>query len=207
MDNKALYNFSYGVFVLGSKKDEKINACITNTCIQVSSEPLRVAISVLNQNYTCELIKECGYFSLSVIDKTANFDIFKHFGYQSGRNVDKFANYEYKIDKNGCPYVLSHCCSIFSCKVASSVDLGTHTLFVAEIEDAQVTNSNEPMTYADYQNNVKPKSTVDASKKIIGWRCKICGYEHMEPELPKDFKCPLCGHPVDDFEPIYEKSS
>ncbi|MBO4386217.1 MAG: flavin reductase, partial [Treponema sp.] len=76
MDNKALYNISYGLFLLGSNASGKINACITNTCIQVASDPVRIAISVLNQNYTCDLIKESGVFSLSVLDKTAGFDLF-----------------------------------------------------------------------------------------------------------------------------------
>ena len=204
MDNKALYNLSYGLFVLGAGSEGKINACITNTCMQVASDPVRLSISVLNQNYTCGLIKESGFFSLSVLDKTATFDVFQHFGYQSGKNVDKFADYKYETDKNGCPYILKNTCAIFSCKVVSQVDLGAHTLFIAEIEDAQVTSSNAPMTYADYQNDVKPKTKIEASKKIIGWRCKICGYEYEGAELPADYECPICGHPADDFEPIYE---
>ncbi len=207
MDNKALYNLSYGVFVLGARRGDKINACITNTCIQVASDPVRIAISVLNQNYTCEMIKESGYFCLSVLDKTSKFELFKHFGFQSGRNVDKFADYEYKEDSNGCPYILSNACSVLSCKVLSKTDLGTHTLFVAEVCDAEITSSDAAITYADYQNNVKPKVKVEAAKKIIGWRCKICGYEYMNPELPKDYECPLCGHPADDFEPIYETTA
>lgn len=206
MDNKALYNISYGLFALGSKANGKINACITNTCIQVASDPIRIAISVLNQNYTCDLIKESGVFCLSVLDKTATFDLFKHFGYQSGRNVDKFADWQYKTDKNGCPFLLSNTCSVLNCKVLSKIDLGTHTLFVAEIEDAEVTSPNAPMTYADYQNNVKPKTKIETAKKIIGWRCKICGYEYMNPELPADYTCPMCGHPAEDFEPIYESA-
>ena len=193
MDNKALYNISYGLFVLGSVGAGKINACVTNTCIQVASDPVRIAISVLNQNYTCDLIKESGVFCLSVLDKSAGFDLFKHFGYQSGRNVDKFANFAYKTDANGCPYLVEYTCSVFTCKVLSKTDLGTHTLFVAEIQDAEVTGSMPPMTYAD-------------SKKIIGWKCKICGYEYMNPELPSDYTCPLCGHPAEDFEPIYESA-
>ncbi len=207
MDNKALYNLSYGLFVLGARSGDKINACITNTCMQVASDPVRLAISVLNHNYTCDLIKESGFFTLSILDKTAKFDLFKHFGYQSGRDVNKFTDFEYKTDKNGSPYILSNTCSVINCRVVSKTDLGTHTLFVAEIEDAQVTGSNAPMTYADYQNNVKPKVKVETSKKIIGWRCKICGYEYMHPELPSDFECPLCGHPADDFEPIYDSSA
>ena len=207
MDNKAFYNLSYGLFLLGSKSAGKINACITNTCIQVASDPVRIAISVLNQNYTCDLIKESGFFSLSVLDKTAKFDLFKHFGYQSGRNVNKFADFEYKLDKNGCPYILSSTCSHLTCKVLSKSDLGSHTLFIAEVVDAEIISTNPPMTYADYQNNVKPKVKVEASKKIIGWRCKICGYEYKGEELPQDFTCPLCGHSAEDFEPIYEDAS
>ncbi len=207
MDNKALYNISYGLFVIGTRSGEKINACITNTCMQVASDPTRLSISLLNQNYTCELIKESGFFCLSVLDKTARFELFKNFGYQSGRNADKFAGYEYKTDANGCPYILSNTCSVLSCKVISKTDLGTHTLFVAELVDAFVTSANAPITYADYQNNVKPKVKIETAKKIIGWRCKICGYEYMQPELPKDFVCPLCGHPAEDFEPIYETPS
>ena len=204
MDSKALYNLSYGVFVLGARNGEKINACITNTCIQVASEPVRIAISVLNKNFTCNMIKESGFFSLSVLDKSCTFDLIKNFGFQSGRNVNKFYSTEYKLDKNQCPYITSHACSLLSCKVLSSQDLGTHTLFIAEVEDAQVLSSNQPVTYADYQKDIKPKPAVQSDKKIVGWRCKICGYVYNGAELPKDFTCPLCGHPAEDFEPIYE---
>ena len=205
MDDKALYNLSYGVFVLGSKMGDKINACITNTCMQIASEPLRVAISVLNQNYTCELIKQSGYFALSILDMSAPFELIKHFGYQSGRTTNKFNDIDFETDKNGCPYVVTNVCSVLSCNVLSSTDLGTHTLFVGEIKDAEVLNSNQPMTYSYYQNKIKPKTKIEATKKIIGWRCKICGYEYESADLPPDFKCPICGHLVDDFEPIYEK--
>ena len=66
-----------------------------------------------------------------------------------------------------------------------------------------------PLTYADYHKDVKPKpgeqAPENSGKKIIGWRCKICGYEYEGEELPSDYECPICGHPADDFEPIYEK--
>ena len=64
MDKKALYNLSYGVFMLDTKSGDKVNGCITNTCMQVANSPTRVAISVLNSNYTCDLIKESGVFNL-----------------------------------------------------------------------------------------------------------------------------------------------
>lgn len=205
MDNKALYKLSYGVFMLGTKNRDKLNGCITNTAIQVANSPTRIAIAVINTNYTAELLKESGVFSLSLLDQTATFDTIKHFGMQSGRDVNKFENFDYATDIYGCPYLKSETCAQISAKVVDSTDLGSHTLFIAEIEDAQVMSDHDPLTYADYQDHVKPKpASVASDKKIIGWKCKICGYVYEGANLPKDYVCPLCGHPAEDFEPIYE---
>ena len=215
MDKKALYSLSYGIFVLSTKADgagsggrERVNGCITNTCMQVANSPTRVAISVLNTNYTCDLVKESGVFALSILDETVTFETIKHFGFQSGRDVDKFADIKPPMDMNGIPYMGWQACAVISCKVVSSENLGSHTMFIAEVCDAVVLNDNKPLTYADYQANVKPKpdkkpDNSSEGKKIVGWRCKICNYVYNGSELPKDFTCPLCGHGAEDFEPIY----
>lgn len=205
MDNKALYSLSYGVFMLATKSGDKVNGCITNTCIQVANSPTRVAIAVLNTNYTCDLIKESKVFAVSLLDKSVTFDTIKHFGFQSGRDVDKFDGMNLPTDENGVPYLDKETCSVISCKVVESHELGSHTLFIGEILDAKVLSDKAPLTYADYQSDVKPKPAAQATdKKIKGWRCKICGYVYEGAELPADYLCPLCGHPKEDFEPIYE---
>ncbi len=207
MDSKALFNLSYGVFILGTNVDGKLNACVTNTCMQIANAPVRIAISVMNTNLTCEMIKKSGSFSLSVLDETCTFDTIKHFGMQSGRSVNKFDSFTYALDENKNPYITTQACTIISAKVISTQDLGTHTLFIAEITDAKITSSASPITYSDYQLKIKPKpadQTLHSEKKIVGWRCKICGFEYKGSNLPADFICPVCGHPAEDFEPIYE---
>lgn len=205
MDNKALFKLSYGVFVLSSKSGDKVNACVTNTCIQAANDPVRIAISVLNTNLTCDYIKDSGVFSVSVLDKTCIFDTIKHFGMQSGRDVNKFEGVKLPIDLNGVPYLPWSTNSVLSAKVTESIDLGTHTLFIAEVVDMKVLSDNEPLTYADYHKDLKPKpQKIDEKKKIVGWKCKICGFVYEGEKLPEDFVCPLCGHSADDFEPIYE---
>lgn len=207
MNILALNNISYGLFVLGTKDKEKLNACIINTSIQVTINPVKIIITSINENETCKMLKESKTFALSILDNTCTFDTIKHFGYQSGRNVDKFEKYPFLLDCNGNPYLKSQVCSVISGKINSSVDLGTHTLFIADVQDAIITSDNPPITYADYQKNLKPKQIINQEKKIIGWRCKICGFEIMDKELPKDFTCPVCGHPIEDFEPIYDTSN
>ena len=204
MDIKALYSISYGIFMLSASWEGKTNGCITNTCMQVASDPTRVAISCINANYTCELLKKSGVFALSILDQTCNFELIKHFGMQSGRKVDKFEGMILPKDCNGLPYLGWGACAVLSCHVVDSKDLGSHTLFIAEIDDAVRLNDKAPMTYAFYQSDVKPKTVKPAEeKKIIGWRCRICGYLYEGAELPADYLCPLCGHDASDFEPVY----
>ena len=208
MDKKAIYNLSYGVFMVSTKAGEVANGCITNTCIQVASNPVRIAISVLNSNYTCDLIKESCIFAVSILDNDCTFETIKHFGFQSGRDVDKFGNITPPTDCNDVPYLGWQSCAVISGKVVEQHDLGTHTLFIAEVVDAKVLSDKEPITYAKYQNEIKPKNNVASAKedgkKIVGWRCKICNYVYEGSKLPEDYACPLCGHGADDFEPIYE---
>lgn len=204
MDTKALFNISYGIFMLSTYSDNRANGCITNTCMQIASSPTRVAIACINTNLTCEMIKKSGLFNLSILDQSATFDTIKHFGMQSGRNIDKFASFICPVDSNGIPYLDTQTCAVIKCHVISSQDLGSHTLFISEVDDAECTSTNAPLTYNDYQTKIKPKRTIQSEKKIVGWRCKICGYEYKQSVLPADFLCPLCGHDITDFEPIYE---
>lgn len=205
MDKKALYALSYGVFMLATKSGEKVNGCITNTCMQVANSPTRVAFSVLNSNYTCDLLKESGVCSLSILDESVTFETIKHFGMQSGRDVDKMSDLILPKDVNDMPYLGWGACAVLSLKVVDSSDLGSHTLFIAEVVDAKLLNDKAPVTYAFYQSNIKPQPEKTVSdKKIVGWKCKICNYVYEGAELPADFSCPLCGHDASDFEPIYE---
>ena len=200
MNNKAFYNLTYGVFLLAAKAEEKANACIVNTGVQVAGSPVRVAVSVLNTNYTCALIKESGRFTLSALDDSCSFETIKHFGMQSGRDVDKLDSLPMPTDESGVPYLNWSTCARFSGKVTHSVDLGTHTLFIADVTEARVLSDAPSMTYSFYFANVKPKPS--ALKKQTGWVCKICGYVYEGEDLPADFICPLCKHGAADFEEI-----
>ncbi len=205
MDKKALYSLSYGVFMLATKAGDKVNGCITNTCMQVANNPTRIAFACISQNYTCDLIKESGIFALTLLDQTCTFETIKHFGFQTGREVDKFADFETPVNDKGIPYLGWQACAVICGKVVDSMDLGSHTLFIGEVEDAKVLSENAPLTYADYQSKVKPKPQAPRQeRKIVAWKCKICGYIYEGSELPADFECPVCGHPAEDFEPIYE---
>lgn len=209
MNTKTMYKLSYGLFVCTAVQGTKMNGCITNTAIQVASDPNRISIAINKANYTHDMVKETGLCNVSVISQKASFDLFKHFGFQSGRDVDKFApelikDIAYKLADNGIPYITTGTNAYFSLKVDQEVDLGSHTLFICEPTAMVVLNEDPSCTYDFYQNNIKPKpqpvGTTVKGETI--WKCTICGYEYVGEDLPDDFICPICKHGKEDFEKI-----
>ena len=205
MDNKAMYKLSYGLFVLTVKDEVKANGCITNTAIQVASDPNTISFAVNKANYTHDMVMKTKACNISVISEKADFELFKHFGFQSGRDVDKFADYnDCKMADNGIPYITAGTNAYFSIEITSTVDLGSHTLFIGKPTEMVVLDDAGSATYAYYQSNIKPKpekvGTTKSGETV--WRCKICGYEYVGEELPEDFICPICKHPASDFEKV-----
>lgn len=197
MDNNALFKLSYGLFVLTARQGDKDNGCIINTAGQLTVNPNRIQIAVNKQNYTHDMILETGVFNVSVLSQEAVFWIFQHYGFQSGRDVDKFANIPETRTANGVRYVEGCSNAVISGKVVTTVDCGTHTLFIADVTDAIVLSDAPSMTYQYYFDHVKPKPEP---VKKTSWVCKICGYVYEGDPLPADFICPWCKHGAEDFE-------
>lgn len=204
MDQEVLYKLSYGLFVLTSAASGQESGCIINTAVQVTNEPNRTSIAVNQSSFTHDLVKESGRFNLSVLSEAASFDTFKHFGLQSGREVDKFAGYPMcQRSANGLYYITAGTNSFLSATVERAIDLGTHTLFLAGVDDLGLLSNTPSATYTYYQAHIKPqpqKPDTPVGKTV--WRCKVCGYIYEGEQLPEDFICPLCKHPAADFEKV-----
>lgn len=202
MNKSALYNIACGLFVLTASDGSKQNGCIINTVMQVTSSPVKISITVNKSNFTTDMILKTKRFNISCIDESADFALFKNFGFSSGRDIDKFASFNgYKTAENGINYVTEGTNAYFSAKVTDTVDVGTHYIFVAEVEEAEVLSDTPSATYSYYHKNIKPKPQENKSEKTR-WVCKICGYIYEGENLPEDFICPICKHPASDFEKI-----
>lgn len=202
MNNNAMFKLGYGLYVLTARDGEKDNGCIINTAIQVTTTPNRVSVTVNKQNYTHDMIKKTGVFNVSMLTTEAPFTVFQHFGFQSGKNVEKLEGYEgAERAENGICYITGPANAYLSGKVFQEVDLGTHTMFLADVTAAEVLNDVPSVTYTYYQENIKPKPQPK-EEKIKGYRCLICGYIYEGDELPEDFICPICKHGASDFEKI-----
>ena len=196
----ALTKFSYGLYILTTTNGTKDNGCIINTVCQVADNPKKIIVSVNNNNYTCEMIKESKKFNVSVLTEQTPFYVFEHFGFKSGRDFNKFEKKDNVFRSENDVYVVPKFAnSYISGAVVDMIDMGSHTIFVAEITASYVFNDEPSITYSYYHANTKPKP---AQTEKTGYRCEICGYIYEGDTLPEDYICPICKHGVSDFVKI-----
>ena len=142
MNPKTLHKISYGLYVICSKNGEKINGQIANALFQVTSKPPTIAVSINKQNLTYDYIEKSNCFTVSILSEDASMNFIGNFGFKSGRNIDKFENVKYKLGKSQVPLVMDHALACIDARVIDKIDVGTHTIFVGRVEDAEII-SNE----------------------------------------------------------------
>jgi flavin reductase (DIM6/NTAB) family NADH-FMN oxidoreductase RutF/rubredoxin len=226
MNLKAIQKICYGVYIISSTKDGKLNGQIANTAFQITSEPPTVAVSINKQNLTHDYISSSKVFTVSILSKFAPMALIGKFGFKSGRDLDKFVDTSYRLGTTGAPNILDSTIGFLECEVMNATDVGTHTIFIGKVVDSDVLGDSEPMTYA-YYHTVKggksPKTAptyveedsrsaapVDTGRYV----CNACGWVYdpaqgvpqigIAPgtrfeDLPDTFTCPICNAAKSEF--------
>lgn len=199
MDPNALLTLSYGLYVVGTESGGKLNGQIANTVFQITSQPVRVAVSINKTELTHELITATNRCSVGVLGETADLPFIGRFGFRSGRDVDKFEGIPHRLLSSGCPIPTDHILSYLDLSIIGSADMATHTVFLGEVTDGGILAAGRPMTYAYYREVLQGKTPptapshkspsydlpeVGGGKEKRGmdcYVCNICGYVY-DPE-------------------------
>lgn len=230
MNLKALYNLGYGMYIIGSRKGDRLNGQVANTVFQITSEPPTIAVSINKKNLTHEYIMSSKVFTASVLCQETPLAFIGRFGFKSGREINKLEGINYIIGETKAPIVIDSAVSYLEAKIIKEVDMGTHTIFIGEVVNAEVLNQKPCLTY-EYYHQVKGGTTpraapghveVKAEAVMAKYRCTVCGYIYdpvkgddesgIKPgtafeDLPADWVCPICGASKEQFEKLGIQSS
>lgn len=223
MNTTAFRSLSYGLYIVSSfdSLNNRPTGCVANSIMQVTSSPATLAASINHDNYTNSCIKKHGYFAVGVLGESSDPTLIGGFGFRSGKDKDvaKFEGVAAKELEHKL-LVPSDVCAFMLCRVIDTMEAATHTVFLAEIIDADTLKADSPMTYAYYHGVIKGKSPKNAptylpedsnkkdnntkEEKKVKYVCMVCGYvydgETPFEQLPDDWTCPLCGAGKDQFE-------
>ncbi|MEW5706355.1 MAG: rubredoxin [Actinomycetota bacterium] len=202
MNSKALHKISYGIYIVGSKKGDRYNGQVANTVVQITSEPLTVAVSINKQNLTHEFIQDSRVFTASILSTEAPMTLIGQFGFKSGRDLDKYKGVNYKVGVAGAPIVLDYTVGYLEAEVVKSLDAGTHTIFLGKLLEAEVLNDAEPMTYA-YYHAIKGGKVPKAAPTYIAGEIAGEGIKEIKEDAKKvvmeltKYECTVCGYIYD----------
>jgi len=187
MKNKKITRkITQGMYVLTTQG----GGCIVDAVSQVSAgdHPI-LAVAVMKENYTNELLKKEGKFALSVLGMDVSGAIISRFGMKSMRDFDKFEGVSLSMVE-GVPVFLDSL-GYLVCEIVDTIENETHTLFLGKLIEADVLKDQEPMSYGYYQEHKEELLKVEIEGQTA-WVCSVCGYIYYGDEMPLDFICPVC---------------
>ena len=135
-----------GVYVIGVANGEERNAFTAAWVMQVSFDPLLLALSINPQHSSYRLLKEGGAFSVNVL-KHGQLDLAARFGDPARDNA--LSDGDWTMGRIGLP-VLRDGLAYFECRFLHECPAGDHALVVGKVVDGKLLDSRaKPLTYRD----------------------------------------------------------
>ena len=133
---RVLWAMPSGLFIVGSRTGERRNGMTCNFVTQLGFDPKLLGVSVEKDAVTHELVSAGGVFALCIVDREDRAIVRK---FTKPVEVDLEARtlneFPFHDGATGAP-ILDQAVAYADCEVRSTVDVGSHTLFLGEIVDA-----------------------------------------------------------------------
>ncbi|WP_340123100.1 flavin reductase family protein [Methylobacter svalbardensis] len=147
---------SHGVYVIGVGVGERQNAFTAAWVMQVSFDPLMLAISINPKHYSYQLLQESGVCTVNVLAQD-QYALAEHFGRSA---KDKMAGFQWQTAESGAP-VLSESLAFFDCQISHYADAGDHKIAICKVVAAAKLNQGRPLLYSQ-------TGDMDGSAELYG---------------------------------------
>jgi flavin reductase (DIM6/NTAB) family NADH-FMN oxidoreductase RutF len=143
---KALGHFSTGVTVVTVERGPgKIHGMTANSFTSVSLDPMLILVCVDHRAKMLPLLEKKRHFGVSVLKQTQEA-ISEYFAKREhSREAEQRLGIHFRQMSSGAP-VIDGTLLQMSCTVIASHLAGDHTIFIAEVEDAEL-HEGEPLLY------------------------------------------------------------
>lgn len=123
------------VMVTCASEQHKANIITLGWVGTVNSNPPMVSISIRPERLSHEIVTESGEFVVNLVSREL-LKACDYCGVKSGRDMDKFAACGLTpeaVPALGCAPAIAQSPLTLACRVNRRLDLGTHTMFIADI--------------------------------------------------------------------------
>jgi flavin reductase (DIM6/NTAB) family NADH-FMN oxidoreductase RutF len=140
---RVLWSLPTGLYLIGSRFEDRVNLMTANLVVQVCLEPKLVAVAVESESVTAGLISRSGAFAISLLERTER-EVARKFvkpvadvEHDAAGEVTAMTGHAVQMVGAGrLPLtvpVLASAAGYVGCALARSEHLGSHTLFIGEV--------------------------------------------------------------------------
>lgn len=142
----ALRFWTTGVAIVATKHEGIIHGMTLNSFTSLSLDPPLVSISLEKKTRTHQMVQASSVFAVTLLtqEQAALSD---KFAGRERADEERFEKVETFTQETGSP-ILVHGLAFFDCRVHSTHDAGTHTIFIGEVlACGSLNGSSEPLVY------------------------------------------------------------
>lgn len=142
---KAIYSFTYGVYLITTRRGTQTAAMTAVWVSQVSKDPVSLVVALSPESATTKMLLESKVFTVNVLHRGQQ-DLAYAMGRVTSDEVDKFAAIPITSKVTGAPVVMDAMAYV-ECKVTSHIHVGSHLIVFGEVIDGSMLRDLEPAIY------------------------------------------------------------
>lgn len=142
---RTMRQWATGVTVVTSSVNGVHHGMTVNSLISVSLTPPLLLVSLERNTRTHRMIVQAGFFGVTILSQYQQ-EVSDCFAGRHTEHEDRFYNLNTHVLVTGAPFVEGGLAYI-DCKVVSTYEASTHTLFIGEVMALEVTDLNQPLVY------------------------------------------------------------
>jgi flavin reductase (DIM6/NTAB) family NADH-FMN oxidoreductase RutF len=140
----ALAGLTTGIYVLTVRAGERQHGMSSSWATQVSGVPVLIMAAVDQQHMTYQMVLQSGAFALNIVG-TQSKHLEDYFYSAQSRQPDNLALFALETGRTGTP-LLQDAIASLDCRLVSTHMAGDHILFIGEVVEAYVRNTDRPLT-------------------------------------------------------------
>ena len=121
IENKALFDITYGMYILSGEKNGKKYGRIVDSVVQQNFSPVILTVSLMKTGYSISQIAIGDKIAISTLSQNVSPKVIYDFGMKSSNVFNKFENVQYITTENDVPVVTTDCISYMECEVTKDM--------------------------------------------------------------------------------------
>ncbi len=142
---QVMGKFATGVTIVTLKNKSGVHGLTVNAFTSVSLDPPLVLICIQKNGVSHTNISQTEYFVVNILSNDQQ-ELAERFANAELNSRERFKNVSYQMTGRGVPILrgnLGH----LECRIVDRFDGGDHTIFLAQVESAEVSEGKRPLLF------------------------------------------------------------